>query len=423
MQEHIRRAHPEYYIPKLPATKESFELMVNSPPHEIVPQQQQDHWSPPSERREQHYLQHNGPSDSTGLSSAPVYDAYDFQSSFGEGVGQIQNDGYYGNNMSAYEIPRTSGEYRRGSLLPAASAAAALAQLHYARPDGEWPNEHVGYNSMVHASALNPLQNFFSDQVQDITDGKRTHFADPTLSAEQQFLDNNLQYSSNNNDQSSQLLPSSLDKSPPGRSNTLPPMQRSVSRGSRPRKSSVTQHARKARHERKTSKDYLRPTSHDRKAYSAEPTSAAALYGKRWEDLIDAATSATEEDSRDLTPVRYYTSMLGDCLTVSTRYPSHLSNLLQTNPELLSHHLHLARNSSPIPPRRFNRHSPHHQPRTIRLWTCNHSPASKNHLQSTQPRAAQTSTSCPLTTPSRLQAIAVPCLATQSRSTVPAVVV
>lgn len=26
--------------------------------------------------------------------------------------------------------------------------------------------------------------------------------------------------------------------------------------------------------------------------------------GKRWEDLIDAAASATEEDSRDLTPVR-----------------------------------------------------------------------------------------------------------------------
>lgn len=25
--------------------------------------------------------------------------------------------------------------------------------------------------------------------------------------------------------------------------------------------------------------------------------------GKRWEDLIDAAASATEEDSRDLTPV------------------------------------------------------------------------------------------------------------------------
>ena len=43
--------------------------------------------------------------------------------------------------------------------------------------------------------------------------------------------------------------------------------------------------------------------SHDRKAFSAEPQTAAALFGKRWEDLIDAAASATEEDSRDLTPV------------------------------------------------------------------------------------------------------------------------
>lgn len=40
-----------------------------------------------------------------------------------------------------------------------------------------------------------------------------------------------------------------------------------------------------------------------RKAFSAEPQSAAAM-GKRWEDLIEAATSATEADSdRDLTPV------------------------------------------------------------------------------------------------------------------------
>jgi hypothetical protein len=41
----------------------------------------------------------------------------------------------------------------------------------------------------------------------------------------------------------------------------------------------------------------------DRSKFSIEPT-AASLYGKRWEDLLEAATSATEEDgSRDLTPV------------------------------------------------------------------------------------------------------------------------
>lgn len=34
MQEHIRRAHPEHYIAKLPATEESFMLMISSPPQE-----------------------------------------------------------------------------------------------------------------------------------------------------------------------------------------------------------------------------------------------------------------------------------------------------------------------------------------------------------------------------------------------------
>ncbi|KAH0295425.1 hypothetical protein KCU74_g20218, partial [Aureobasidium melanogenum] len=50
MQEHIRRAHPEYYIPKLPATKESFDLMVNSPPSERPPRVEL--WSPTSAPRQ-----------------------------------------------------------------------------------------------------------------------------------------------------------------------------------------------------------------------------------------------------------------------------------------------------------------------------------------------------------------------------------
>jgi hypothetical protein len=40
MQEHIRRAHPDHYIPKLPATEESFQLMINTPPSERPPQPQ-----------------------------------------------------------------------------------------------------------------------------------------------------------------------------------------------------------------------------------------------------------------------------------------------------------------------------------------------------------------------------------------------
>ena len=99
-----------------------------------------------------------------------------------------------------------------------------------------------------------------------------------------------------------ELLPSSLARSPPGRSSTLPPVPRSI-KPNRPRKSSVGQNARKPKHERTKSKEHVRRMSHDRKAFSAEPQTAAAFYGKRWEDLIDAAASATEEDSRDLTPV------------------------------------------------------------------------------------------------------------------------
>ena len=101
-----------------------------------------------------------------------------------------------------------------------------------------------------------------------------------------------------------ELLPSMMARSPPGRSSTLPPIQRP-----RPRKSSVTQNARKAKHERTKSKEQVRRMSIEgRKAFSAEPQGpAASAMGKRWEDLIEAATSATEADSdRDLTPVSTY---------------------------------------------------------------------------------------------------------------------
>ena len=315
MQEHIRRAHPEYYIPKLPATKESFDLMVNSPPHEVpqpvqhYAQQPQDQWSPPSERREHHYLSQNGPSDSAGLSFSPVLDSLEHAGSFGQGLGQIQVDAFYGNGISPYDRPATA-EFRRGSLLPAASAAAALAELHYARPDGEWTGDHVGLNGNMPHPSLTFEQNFFTDQV---ADEKRATFADPTLSAEQQFLDSQYQTDdmghgngNGNGNHTTHLLPSDIDdqSSPPTRS-SAPAVQRTISR-TRPRKSSVSRNARKPKHERKTSRDYLRPTAYDRRGGSVE-ASTAALYGKRWEDLIDAATSATEEDSRDLTPVGYLT--------------------------------------------------------------------------------------------------------------------
>lgn len=102
-----------------------------------------------------------------------------------------------------------------------------------------------------------------------------------------------------------ELLPSILSHSPPGRSSTLPPLQRNNSKIQRPRKSSITQNARKPKHDRTRSKEFARrPSLGDRKALSAEPQTAAWVQGKRWEDLIEAATSATEVDEdRDTTPV------------------------------------------------------------------------------------------------------------------------
>lgn len=86
------------------------------------------------------------------------------------------------------------------------------------------------------------------------------------------------------------LLPSILSHSPPPRSSTLPPIHRK-DRLPRPRKSSITQNARKPKHDRPR-----RPSLGERKALSAEPQTAAWAQGKRWEDLIEAATSATEAD-------------------------------------------------------------------------------------------------------------------------------
>lgn len=99
------------------------------------------------------------------------------------------------------------------------------------------------------------------------------------------------------------MMPHQFAQSSANRSNSLQPFPRTKS--ARPRKSSISESARKGKHERQRSKDQKR-ASGDRKALSAEPSSLAAqVGGKRWEDLLDAAASATEEDSRDLTPVRH----------------------------------------------------------------------------------------------------------------------
>ncbi|KAH7138186.1 hypothetical protein B0J11DRAFT_422321 [Dendryphion nanum] len=257
MQEHIRRAHPEHYISKLPATEESFLLMVNTPPSERPP--------PPP----QHI-----PTTTIG----PQGRCTSLFSSYG-----IENNVFPFPDDYSSSTGRTSDEMRRGSLLPAASAAVALASLHTQTPRAEydWESDPEG-TSDLDFKGYRP----------------RARFAPMTI--EQHMTDEQPYYTTSSLQR--ELLPSSLARSPPGRSSTLPPAPRSI-KPNRPRKSSVGQNARKPKHERTKSKEHSRRMSHDRKAFSAEPQVAAALFGKRWEDLIDAAASATEEDSRDLTPV------------------------------------------------------------------------------------------------------------------------
>ncbi|KAF2400013.1 hypothetical protein EJ06DRAFT_557088 [Trichodelitschia bisporula] len=240
MQEHIRRAHPEHYIPKLPATEESFSLMVSTPPS--------------ADRAAATAVTPNSQPRSNG----PPSDYYYNKDDYAYPAGPVQR----------------AAPYRRTSLLPAANAAEALAQLHNHRPwdEADLPSDPDSLPRLRHALYLS---------------------SDPTTATSDPYR--------------RPLLPSSLDRSPPYRSSTLPPGGRGPTKP-RPRKSSnMAQSARRAKHERARSRGpsglHARRASYERKAMSAEPSAAAVLMGKRWEDLIDAAASATEEDSRDLTPV------------------------------------------------------------------------------------------------------------------------
>ncbi|KAF2758116.1 hypothetical protein EJ05DRAFT_531851 [Pseudovirgaria hyperparasitica] len=281
MQEHIRRAHPEHYLPKLPATEESFMLMVNTPPSERPP--------PPAPP-----VTSAGPTNYT--ESIPYYD--DFGSS---------------------STNRATDDVRRGSMLP---AAAALAQLHTHRPEPEqWFNEDAFENDWGGGLATNGMTDAL--QLSDSeTKAQRPKARLASMSLEQQMAVDEPYFTPTSRPR--ELLPSSLARSPPGRSTTLPPGLKAV-KPNRPRKPSLGQNARKPKHERQKSKEHARLMNYDRKAFSAEPQSAAALYGKRWEDLIDAAASATEEDSRDLTPVPPSPQMLS-----RSSVPPYMANQMQS---------------------------------------------------------------------------------------------
>lgn len=129
MQEHIRRAHPTYYIPKLPATEESFSLMVNTP--------LADRPQPPPPNPT---VALPGQSISIPLSALDIGCLM-----LGKGQGQgIDPSTLYNHNHSlSPRDQRPSDLLRRPSFIPAANAAAVLAQLHNSRPEPEWESEQV----------------------------------------------------------------------------------------------------------------------------------------------------------------------------------------------------------------------------------------------------------------------------------------
>src|SRR5687768_3822797 len=107
MQEHIRRAHPEHYISKLPATEESFLLMINTPP---------------SERR--HTDQAAAPATQGLLSLDAILRTFSKRKS-----GFHDRHGYYRAGSSNPGTPRRiddSANTNGASLIGAASAAAVL---------------------------------------------------------------------------------------------------------------------------------------------------------------------------------------------------------------------------------------------------------------------------------------------------------
>ncbi|KAG5939955.1 hypothetical protein E4U53_007699 [Claviceps sorghi] len=296
MQEHIRRAHPEHYLPKLPATEESFLLMINTPPQE---------------RRTEH------------APASTRHEAHEGRSSYRDGV-------------SIPETTRLSDEYTtngRGSTLGIAGAAVALAELHAIEPERDMETDGVSLSNTIPRSHMiiavaqlqmtlwleltcpelphSPWQGYSSD-----SDGRRIPRTSIEL-APLHLTSNDITsdpYTSNVN-RPRDILPSLMAHSPPGRSSTLPPLQRPVG-PNRPRKRSITKRNREFDHKKKSSRgsaadwlrhiqndDRFRPAN-DRKALSAEPS---ADYGKRWEDLIDAAdqaASAAGDVDLDRTPVR-----------------------------------------------------------------------------------------------------------------------
>ena len=278
MQEHIRRAHPDYYIPKLPATGESFQLMITTPPTHRPPPQQT---AAAPQRRSLRTCARQHFALETDCVVVDIGEHGAFHEDF-SGLGA---------SMPLEGQPPT-----------ATNAAVALTQLH------GWENDFVSCpedGRMQAHDAHNCTQDVYSD-----ADYRQAQAGLELPSLRAQFPEDTLPAFQSSRPR--ELLPSIL-QSPGSRYSSLPPVQRR-DKPNRPRKPSMGENARKGKHERGKSKEFSakefsrRLSVEGRKAMSAEPPTAAWMQGKRWEDLIEAATSATEaDDDRDLTPVSQMT--------------------------------------------------------------------------------------------------------------------
>lgn len=136
MQEHIRRAHPDYYIPKLPATEESFLKMINSDPTD-KPQTNSNNLS---------FGGANTGSCCRGkafhLGSCVALLALLTHIHL-SGYSHHDHDGAYDHAHTSPHSVRSMADLRRPSFIPRVNAAAALAQLHNSRPDSDWDADRV----------------------------------------------------------------------------------------------------------------------------------------------------------------------------------------------------------------------------------------------------------------------------------------
>jgi hypothetical protein len=267
--------------------------------------------------------------------------------------------GFHRDGSSAPGTPRNMDEYGGGSLFP---AAAALAQLHAHKADSGWESEGVGKPRLEEASLVrhaNALAQTQKDWHSDTEKGRipRSSIELPPIHLNTVQDPTSMPYPGLDVLRQRDMLPSISSTSPPGRSSTLPPLQRPIGQGNRPRKQSVT----KRSHQRKRSKgmaadwlrrlqndgsELLRPVGgHDRKALSAEPPGD---FGKRWEDLIDAAASATEDIDEDRTPVSLKLPSIFDRGLTSQVPQSPISIHRASLPPFPQHPFHAGYQASPL---------------------------------------------------------------------------